>query len=167
MTGQGRTTSWPEPYLQPDRTQDCAFYATAYIGRCLGLDVAADDVKAWRAETNRHEDHYLNAVHGVPMRRFWEVHGIEVERKRFWMGPDQREWVAEQLADQIAHVNVFRIPTMGHAVVALEARDEGVLLMDPIYGHVVEPWDWFLGVGAGTHGCHFLSVLYPKEARHG
>ena len=31
-----RAGGWPEPYLQPDRNQDCGFYTTAYIVRCLG-----------------------------------------------------------------------------------------------------------------------------------
>ena len=163
MSETGRTPSpreWPEPYLQPDRTKDCGFYSVAYIGRCFGLDVTADDVKAWRAETNRHEDHYLTTVHGIPMQR----PGDDGRHPRWWMGPDQREWVASMLDVAVCLVHLLRIPTMHHSVVALEARDDGVLLMDPIYGHVVEPWDWFLGPGAGDHNAHALWAAHRRHA---
>jgi hypothetical protein len=153
---------WPEPYYQPDRTQDCGFYTAAYIARCLGYsNVTAEAVKQWRAQTTTHEDFYVHRVYGVPLIRWWDYQGDEIERQKFWLGPDQRQWFTERLRGHIAHVEVFRIPTMGHAVVALEARDEGVLLMDPIYGHVVEPWDWFLSIGAGNHGCHYVAAFYP------
>ena len=36
---------WPEPYLQPNPREDCGYYATAYIARCLGRsDVTAEQV---------------------------------------------------------------------------------------------------------------------------
>jgi len=98
---------------------------------------------------------------GAEVRRFWDVYGDEPERGKFWMGPDAEGWVRDWLAGGwIGHASVYRIPAMGHAVAVLEARDEGVLLMDPIYGHVVEPWDWFLGIGPGKHGCHHIGAWY-------
>lgn len=153
---------WPEPYLQPDRTKDCGFYSVAYIGQCFGLDVTADDVKAWRAETNRHEDRYLHEVYGIPMRRPEHDRRAGLPYQQWWMGPDQREWVRGMLADSICLVHLLRIPTMHHSVVALEAHEDAVLLMDPIYGHVVESWDWFLGPGPGTGNAHALWSAHPR-----
>jgi len=162
--------AFPEPYLQPDRNQDCGYYAAAYLARCLGHpDVTAGQVKAWRAETRKHETAYVHDVLGAQWRRFWDVFADEPARKVFWLGPGTQGWVRDWLGrGWIAQACVHRIPGMGHAVVLLEARDDGVLLMDPIYGHVTEPWDWFLGPGARrddepfTPGrcCHFIEAWY-------
>jgi hypothetical protein len=162
------TAAWPAPYLQPDRMQDCGFYAAAYLARCLGHpDVTADQVKAWRAETRCHEDHYARRALGAEMRTFWDACTDEtsmaenLERGRFWMGPGTEGWVRSWLADGwIAHVEVHRIAELGHAVVLLDAADDGVLLMDPLSGHITEPWDWFLGAGPGVHGCHYVAAWY-------
>jgi hypothetical protein len=35
-----------------------------------------------------------------------------------------------------------------------------VLLMDPLSGFVSEPWEWFLGIGPGKHGCHYVESWY-------
>ena len=72
------------------------------------------------------------------------------------MGPGGEAWVRGWLADGwIGYATVFRVPDMGHAVAVLGAGDDGVLLMDPLSGHVTEPWDWFLGIGPGRYGCHY------------
>jgi hypothetical protein len=172
---------WPEPYLQPDRRKDCGFYAAAYVARCLGYpETSAGQVKAWREATTRHEAYYVTAELGAETRRFWDVYGDEPARKTFWLGPGTEEWVRDWLADEwIAQLNVHRVPEMGHAVVLLEADAYGVLLMDPIYGHITEPWGWFLGPGvrAGCdgwpgsapdgrafYGCHHIEGWYRKAA---
>ena len=178
--------TWPEPYLQPDRTKDCGFYAAAYIARCLGRqDITAEQVKAWRAATTRHEAYYVTAELGAETRRFWDVFGDGPERKIFWLGPDAEEWVRGWLAGGwIAQLQVHRIPEMGHAVVLLEASDNGALLMDPIYGHITEPWGWLLGPGARNgretpdwlspapdgrefYGCHYVEGWYRKSGEDG
>src|ERR1700733_9787783 len=95
------TRAWPEPYLQPDRTQDCGYYAAAYIARCLGHpDTTAEQVKAWRVETHTHEDHYVRKVLGVEMCTFWDFCSHDAEkmattlaRGNFWMGPQAENWV--------------------------------------------------------------------------
>ena len=168
------TATWPEPYLQPDRKQDCGFYAAAYLARCLGHpDVTAEQVKAWREETRYHESAYIHHVLGAQWRRFWDVFGDEPARKVFWLGPGTQGWVRDWLArGWIAQACVHRIADMGHAVVLLGATDDGVLLMDPIYGHVTEPWDWFLGPGARRDDepftpnrcCHFIEAWYKPAA---
>lgn len=179
MGGAGRlvgivvteTAVWPGPYLQPDRKKDCGFYAAAYLARCLGRpDVTAEQVKAWRAETRRHEDHYAEAVLGAEMRDFWDACTDETASMagnltdgKFWMGPGAEPWVRSWLADGwIAHVEVHRIAELGHAVVLLDADEDGVLLMDPLSGHITEPWDWFLGVGPGIRGAHHVAGWYRK-----
>lgn len=178
--------TWPEPYLQPDRTKDCGYYSAAYIARCLGHpEVTAGQVKAWREETTKHEAYFAADALGAEVRRFWDVFGDKPERKIFWLGPDAREWVRGWLADGwIAQLQVHRIAAMGHAVVLLEASDDGVLLMDPIYGHMTEPWGWFLGPGARNgrqgerwmgsapdgrefYGCHFVEGWYRKSGSEG
>lgn len=169
MTMPTVAPAFPEPYLQPDRTRDCGFYGAAYLARCLGFpDVTAEQVKAWRSETCRHEDHYARVALGAQMRTFWDECTDDtasvaenLRRGRFWMGPGTGEWVRSWLADGwIAHAEVMRISAFGHAVVLLDASDEGVLLMDPLYGHVIEPWGWFLGSGPGTPGAHHIAGWY-------
>ena len=164
-------SDWPVPYLQPDRSMDCGFHAAAYIARCLGHpEVTAGRVKAWRAETCRHEDRYAADALGAQARTFWDERAIPGEpmadtlrRGKFWMGPGASEWVRSWLADGwIAHVEVRRIAAFGHAVVLLDASDDGVLVMDPLCGHVTEPWDWFLGSGPGTPGAHYVAGWYRK-----
>lgn len=170
------TAAWPAPYLQPDRKQDCGFYAAAYLARCLGYpETTAEQVKAWRAETRKHEAYFARDALGCEFRTFWDVYGDEPARKIFWQGPAAGDWVRSWLADGwIAQVNVHRIADMGHAVVLLEARDDGAFLMDPISGHMTEPWGWFLGPGVRNgpgwpgsapdgrafHGCHFIEGWY-------
>jgi hypothetical protein len=167
--------AFPEPYLQPNPKEDCGYYTAAYIARCLGNpDVTAAQVKAWRAETRRHEAYYARHVLGAEFRTFWDVYKDEPERKIFWLGPQARDWVRDWLNDGwIAAVNLHRVPEMGHAAAVLDCADEGVLLHDPIYGHVLEAWDWFLGPGARLEGeprdpqrrCHFVEGWYRAPRR--
>jgi hypothetical protein len=178
-----RKTAWPEPYLQPDPREDCGYYTAAYIARCLGHpDVTAGQVKAWRAETTRHETYFADGALGAQVRRFWdeseqESLGIK-QRNWFWLGPGLEGWVRGWLlTGWIAHVNVHRISEMGHAVALLGCTADGVQLMDSITGFITEPWDWFLGPGpkAGRgdwpgaapdsrafYGCHFIEGWYRR-----
>jgi hypothetical protein len=162
-------SAFPPPYLQPNRKEDCGFYAAAYIARCLGHpETTAEQVKAWRAENAYHEDRYAPRALGAEMRTFWDEctddsasMAENLKRGKFWMGPGTEDWVRSWLdGGWIAHVEVHRITTLGHAVVLLDASDDGPLLMDPLCGHVVEPWDWFLGSGPGTHGAHHVAGWY-------
>jgi len=179
VTGKLPRTAWPEAYLQPDRQKDCGYYAQAYLCRCLGHpDVTAEQVKAWRAETSIHETRYAVNVLGAQYRG---IAGLtEAERRTFWLGPGTGHWLAQQLADGwIAQVLLHRIWDMGHAAVLLGYDDSGVQLMDPIYGHITEPWGWFLGPGPRDgkpnwpgsapdgrefYGCTFIEGWYRKAA---
>lgn len=170
------TGIWPEPYLQPDRNKDCGYYSAAYVARCLGHpEVTADQVREWRAETRRLETMYAHLALGAEMHH-WGIYGDAPERKIFWTGPKALGWVRGWLADGwIAQVLVHRKAEMAHAVVLLEASDDGVLLMDPVFGHITEPWGWFLGPGPKAecadwpgiapdgrpfYGCHFIEGWY-------
>jgi hypothetical protein len=166
--------AFPEPYLQPDRSMDCGFYTAAYIARCLGHSgVTAEQVKAWRAETARHEDHYARVALGAETRTFWDYctddtasMAVNLRRGKFWMGPGTEDWVRSWLDDGwIAHAEVMRISAFGHAVALLDAAEEGVVLMDPLCGHVIEPWSWFLGPGPGMKGAHFIAGWYRPAAQ--
>ncbi len=155
---------WPAPYLQPEKHTGCIEHSVAYLCRCLGHpDATAEQVAAWREEKHCGEWMYPSLVLGIPTERFWQWYEVdEAEQRRFWLGQETRPWVERHLAaGELAIVQLHRIPTMAHAVVLLEARgDEGVFLMDPIYGHIVEPWEWFLGIGPGNHGCHHVEGWY-------
>lgn len=172
-------SAWPDAYLQPDRRKDCGFYAAAYIARCAGFPGAtAADVMAWRESARFGDVHYAAQALGAEMYSFTDAEreGGEDARRPFWLGPAARPWLEGRLdGGWIAMVQVNRIREMSHAVVALECSDAGVLLMDPIYGHMTEPWDWFLGPGPkaecadwpGTaadgrpfFGCHFIEGWY-------
>lgn len=155
----------PEPYYQPAGTRDCSFYAVAYLARCLGHpDVTADQVKDWRAATGRHEDEFISRELGHERRRWGDDRDDEAARRRWWLGPGSADWVRGWLdAGWLGLSVVHRIASMGHAVAVLDATDAGPLLMDPwpgLGGHLVEPWDWFLGSGAGNHGCHRIDAWY-------
>lgn len=167
--------SWPDAYYQPDPSKDCQFYTTAYICRCLGYsDVTAQDVMTFRhtprGEAGRFwsEAHYPEEVCGLEMLPYWrdmdEAHHFN---DRWWLGPSQRAWVEQMLADGwIAYAHVMRSTVMSHAVTLLEARgDAGVFMMDPVHGPVVESWKWFLSSGP-HHGnwCHRIEAWYqaPK-----
>jgi LmbE family N-acetylglucosaminyl deacetylase len=169
--------AWPQPYLQPNPREDCGYYTAAYIARCLGHPgVTAGEVKAWRAETRKHETAYARDVLGAEFRTHWTEYRDSPDRKIFWQGPAAREWTRGWLEDGwIAAVCLRRIAEMDHAAAVLGCSDEGVLLMDPVYGHITEPWGWFLGPGPkagradwpGTapdgrvfHGCHFIEGWY-------
>lgn len=164
-SGEGGGVSaaaWPEPYLQPDRNQDCGFYTAAYIARCIGdTECTAGRVKAWRELTRYHETAYPRDVTGARMQTFASLELSTAERAEYYMGPGREAWVRRWLADGwIGYATVFRVPGMAHAVAVLGAGDDGVLLMDPLSGHVTEPWDWFLGIGPGRYGCHYVESWY-------
>lgn len=160
-------TAWPEPYFQPDRMRDCGFYAAAYIVRCLGDETAtAGTVKEWRELTHYHEIAYPRDVTGAETRTFTDRDVPDGARARWYMGPGGREWVEGWLADGwIAYANVFRVPHTAHAVAVLDADADGVLLMDPLSGHLTEPWDWFLGIGPGKYGCHYIEAWYRAAVK--
>lgn len=178
--------AFPEAYLQPDPRKDCGFYAAAYIARCAGFPGAtAADVMAWCESARFGDVHYAARAHGAEMCSFADAEreGGEDGRRPFWLGPGGRPWLEERLCGGwIAMVQVNRIREMSHAVVALECSGAGVLLMDPVYGHMTEPWEWLLGPGgkAGRSewpgrapdgrqffGAHFVEGLYrmPVVAR--
>ena len=163
MTQLTVAPAFPEPDLQPARNQDCGYYTAAYVAHCLGHpDVTAGQVKAWRAETHYSEERYSQRVLGAEIRTYADEYG-EATFKSWWLGPGTDGWIRDWLsAGWIAHATVHRIPDFGHAVAVLGAAAEGVLLMDPLCGHVVEPWEWFLGIGPGKHGCHRIDGWYRK-----
>lgn len=161
------TRVWPEPYLQPLGSRDCSYYAVAYIARVLGdLGMDAESVMDWRAQTRKHESHFIGQALGGEFRHWGEDAADDDARRRWWLGPTARPWVEGWLADGwIGLALVHRIPELAHAVVVLDATEAGAVLMDPwptYGGFLTESWDWFLGVGAGTHGCHRIDGWYRK-----
>jgi len=167
LPADATTPAFPDPYLQPVSSRDCSYYTTAYLARCLGHpDVTAEQVMAWRDQTRRHEDRYIEQALGIESRAWWADVDNDAACRRWWLGADGADWVREWITDGwIGYASVHRVDFMTHAVAVLDATEDGVLLMDPVYGHVIEPWDWFLGIGAGTYGCHHISTWHRREAR--
>lgn len=168
-TDQAIAAGFPEPYYQPVGSADCGFYAIAYLARCLGHpEVTADQVKQWRHATGRHEERFIPAVLGHDRRSWWDDRDDDEERRRWWLGAGgaSTDWVRYWLdAGWLGVAVVHRIAGMGHSVAVLGATEEGALIMDPypgFGGHVVEPWDWFLGSGPGNHGCHRIDAWYRR-----
>lgn len=168
MNERSMSATWPAPYLQPEPHTGCIEHAVAYIARCFGhADVMAQAVHQWREERRITENMYPTYVLGHPVERFFRAReaGDEAEFKRFWLGLDARAWVEAHLArGEIALVIVERVPGHAHALALLATcGDDGALVMDPLYGHRVEPWAWLLGVGPGGEGCHFIDGWYRRE----
>src|SRR6187551_294911 len=139
---------WPAAYLQPDKKESCGEHSVAYICRALGHpEATAEAVYTFCAEKRLNRLHYPDQFDIE--RDSWYQH---FDDKQWWLGPSAREWVAAQLrAGWIGAAIVWRTTEMAHAVVLLEDRgDDGVLLMDPGRGLIVEPWAWFLSLGPGT-----------------
>lgn len=156
---------WPAPLLQPDKKKDCLLYSVAYLCHCFGFtSVTVELVKAFRQQMRLKEVHYPEEL-GLEMECYWRYED-EQQWKRFWLGMEQKVWVQEHLAQEhLALVSIHRVPEMGHSVVLLEADETGVLIADPATGHVHETWEWFLGMGPGTHGCHRIEGWYTCPTR--
>lgn len=158
--------TYPAPLLQPDPHDGCVYYAVAYICHCFGCaEVTPEQVQAFRKQHNKHEGMFPELQCGLQQERFWHYLRLsKEERLLFWLGPGTRPWVEQHFdKGQIGLVTVERVKGIAHAIVALESRgDDGVYIMDPLYGHRVESWDWFLGIGPGTHGCHHIEGWYSR-----
>ncbi len=148
---------WPAPYLQPDRHTGCYQYSLAYLARCLGHpNVSAETLSGFRTQTGHSEACYLNEVLGQQMEIFWQTHA-----RVFWLGGEARSWVEQHFAEGwIGLAAIDRGGPLHHSVAVLEARESGVLLMDPLFGFKEETWDWFLGVGPGHRFTHQLTAWY-------
>lgn len=144
-------------------------YSIAYLCHCFGhTDVTPEQVRDFRAMEHKWEGIFPSLRCGLALERYWDyVDKDDGERRRYWLGPGMRQWVEKHLASgQISVVIVERIPTMAHALVLLESRqDEGAFVMDPLYGHRVESWEWFLSVGPGHHGCHHINGWYSEAKK--
>lgn len=155
------TRSWPPALLQPDPSTGCIDYAVAYLCHCLGHpEVTPADVCAFN---DSHICRYDYPKHrfGAEMETYWKVVKDEQKRRWWWLGKEGRPWVEDWLQrGYLGAVTVERVQGRAHAVIVLDGDDDGVLLMDPLYGHCVEPWDWFLSVGAGNHNAHHLNGWY-------
>lgn len=151
--------TWPPPLLQPNRNEGCFTYSMAYLCHCLGYtEVTPDDVRLFREQEHKWEGMFPVVRFGAKIERHWNYEDDRNEWRRYWLGPGTRSWVEKHLTSgQISVIIVERIPAIAHALVLLESKgDEGVLVMDPLYGHRIESWDWFLSIGPGNHGCHHI-----------
>ena len=160
--------SWPQPLLQPDKQRDCLLYSVAYLCHCCGfMDVTPEQVRQYRTETGWMERSFPEKRLSVQAEYYWH-YKQPADYQRFWLGLSQRVWVEQHFIDgQIALVCVHRVSEMGHIVVLLEADSSGVLLADPIAGHVRETWEWLLGIGPGMYGCHRVEGWYKYPASEG
>jgi hypothetical protein len=158
---------WPEPLLQPDRNEGCFIHSMAYLCHCFGhTEVTPEQVQAFREAEHKWEGVFPSLHCGLALERYWDyVDKDEEERRRYWLGPGTRPWVEKHLAQgQISAVIVERVVGLAHALVLLESRgDAGVLVMDPLYGHRIDTWEWFLSIGPGNHGCHHIDGWYSLK----
>ena len=157
------TRQWPAPVLQPTSETGCIEASVAYIAHCLGFpDVTPQMIADAKGAESPACERYIPTCLGYPVEMWWEHTQNEPEKRLFWLGAHARPWVETHLArGAIALVTVERVPGRAHAIVLLEAHgDAGVYVMDPLYGHRVDAWEWFLGVGASFHGAHHLSGWY-------
>jgi hypothetical protein len=139
-------------------------YSVAYLCHCLGhTDVTPERVHEFRQQTHKWEGMFPVVSFGTRLERFWDyIDSDETEKRRFWLGPDTREWVESHLAQgKFGLAIVERVPQKAHALVVLESKgDRGVFVMDPLDGHRIDTWEWFLSVGAGHHGAHRIDGWY-------
>lgn len=158
--------SWPNPLLQPDPHDGCIHYSVAYICHCFGYTmVVPEQVQIFREQTHKLEAMFPILNCNLQMKRHWDDYEHDKEEwQRYWLGPTTRLWVEWHLSHGYTGlVIVERIAGKAHALVVLEGRgDDGVFVMDPLYGHRVERWEWFLSVGPGYHGCHHIDGWYKR-----
>ena len=158
---------WPPPLLQPDPCEGCILYSVAYLCHCLGYPgTTPEQVRDFRARSNKWEGMFPVVSFGVKLERFWNyLEDDQDEMQRFWLGQGTREWVEKHLTQgQIGLVIVERVAGKAHALVALESRgDKGIFVMDPLYGHRVDTWEWFLSIGPGNHGAHHIDGWYSHD----
>src|SRR5205085_203345 len=108
----------------PDPSQDCELYAVAYIGRCFGLDVNAEDVRQWYQASGRTVlALYLPKAYGIACESYWGPKGL-VPMRSFGLVEENRQSVADHLAaGRIGLAHVHRVAEHGHAIVLLELQE--------------------------------------------
>jgi len=160
---------WTDPVLQSDPHEGCILCSVAYICHCFGhTGITPDQVQVFREQTRKLEAMFPQWHCGLQMKRHWDHYDDDKEEwQRYWLGPATREWVARHLREgYIGLVIVERVVGKAHALVVLEScGEEGVLVMDPLYGHRVDTWEWFLAVGPRSHGCHHIDGWYRSEQK--
>lgn len=138
---------WPAPVRQAPGSDDCALAAAAFVCRLFGRDVSIEDVR--RARGSWAPEVFPKRVVGIAGATIGEHH----DERAWWLGSSTRPWVEGWLAG--GHVGLAIVdvghPSMDHAVVALEASLDGVLVMDPARGLTTMSWPAFLGPGPGPN----------------
>ncbi len=166
---QDQSDRQPSPLLQSDPHEGCILFSVAYLCHCFGHhDVTPEQVQAFREQTHKQEAMFPQLKCGLQMKRHWDHYEESKEEwQRYWLGPLTRSWVEQQFTEgYIGLVIVERTAGRAHALVALESRgEEGIYVMDPLYGHRVDTWEWFLAVGPGYHGCHHIDGWYKQKGR--
>jgi hypothetical protein len=158
---------WPTPLLQPDPHDGCILYSVTYLCHCFGhTEVTPKQVQTFREQTRKLEAMFPQWHCGLHMKRHWDHYDTDqAEWQRYWLGPTAQSWVETHLNQgYIGLVIVERVVGRAHAIVVLESHgDEGIFVMDPLYGHRVETWEWLLSAGPGQHGCHHIDGWYSRE----
>lgn len=140
----------PDPLLQPDPVTGCLQHSVAFVCRWFGHETPVEQVLTYRAAQGLHEEWYPCGTYGLRLTR--SSTDPDGEARRYWLGPRALPWLVENLdRRRVAILDIERVPGRRHAVVLLEARPEGGLIMDPLSGYRVEPWDYLLADGPGRH----------------
>ena len=142
---------YPKPALQPPGSEDCEFYATAYLAGLFGHTVNPDAVKEY-LETERITGcGYL--MDKLQMRPAWTFPGLtggQGYKLAYSHQSGYRKWVEAHLEAGFVGLAVIQlIPRAQHAVVFLSADDGGVLLADSCRGLVRDSWSDILTTKQG------------------
>jgi hypothetical protein len=144
---------WEIPPLQDPNSNDCEKFAVAYICRLLGFNTDWKDVKEWVDKERRVVDLYPYFVHGIqPEWSWWDVgknplpKGVSKVYLPSYSRHEQfKDFIFENLNKGcVGYASTFHVDWIGHALVLLEADEEGVLFADSARGLVKDTWDKFI-----------------------
>lgn len=138
---------WPDIPLQPPGSEDCELYATSYLTTLLGERRTPEQVRNWPEKGQRSQGFYpMHALGIAPVwMMYWGPAGTQMPLGIMYsFSPGFRDWCKAYVKHGcVGYAHVFLVERLGHAVVLLEADDEGVLLADPVRGLVRDTWTDF------------------------
>ncbi len=135
---------WPDMPRQPAGSELCGPYATSYLVGLLGVPRPPEDVggfdPAW-------QDGAFYPEKALGIRPVWRMYGGGAQIPHgimYGFSPGFRDWCRAYVKHGcVGYAHVFLVERLSHAVVLLEADEDGVMLADPARGLVRDPWEDF------------------------